>query len=73
MPGQRTMRSRAATLLRGGELRVAQKRNPTKAACAWWGHRQDKGWEKTRRGGSLGDQGGAVKGVVSPQYDSKNH
>jgi hypothetical protein len=72
MPGQRTMRSRATTLLRGGLVRVPQKRNPTKAACAWWGAVRARG-EKTRRGGSLGDQGGAVKGVVSPQYDSKNH
>jgi len=53
MPGQRTMRSRAATLLRGWRCRVAQKRNPTKAACAWWGRRQDKGGEKTRRGGKV--------------------
>jgi hypothetical protein len=72
MPGQRTMRSRATTLLRGGLVRVAQKRNPTKAACAWWGHRQDKGGEDPTWGQSRGS-GGAVKGVVSPQYDSKNH
>jgi hypothetical protein len=52
MPGQRTMRDRATTLLRGGKLRVAQKRNPTKAACAWWGAVRARG-EKTRRGGSL--------------------